>query len=234
MSRPLREHLVASGAVFLVLLIGLSGIHQTTDTVREGQPYSTAAVGELSSSVTIGQTFVASYDGLSAVQVSLGSYGRENSGEVIFRLCTSEDSTENLVRVRFDAAEVEGNVYRDFEFNPIASSGGRSFCFFLEAPAAQSGNAIGVLGSREDLFPHGQAVVSGLEAGDVSDLAFQLQYDPPLPGEIDAFLDRLAANKPSIFGDRWFYIGLCVAYLGLLYPFVLRLARLEPTEGGQG
>jgi hypothetical protein len=223
-----------AGAVCLVLLIALAGIQETVDAVSEGQTRLTTAVGELKSSVTIGQTFVASYDDLLAVQVSLGSYGRENSGEVLFHLCDQQVDSECLVAIPFDASEITGDMPYRFEFEPISDSAGRSFYFFLEAPAADSGNALGVLGAREDFFLDGQAVIEGLEPGQLSDLAFELEYAPSLLAKIDIFLGRIAAAKPSLFGDRRLYVALAVVYLALLYVSVFYLFGTPPLDEPTG
>jgi hypothetical protein len=135
-----------------------------------------------------------------------------------------------LVVLTHDAAEVEDAVYHTFKFSPIRDSAGRSFYFYLEAPQAKHDNAITVRGATEDVYSDGAAVLSGVQSPAVRDLAFRLEYDPPLTDRIGLILDRLPQNKPAIWGDKWLYILLAVAYLALLYALFVRAARTSAFE----
>ena len=63
----------------------------------------------------------------------------------------------------------------------------------------------------------------GLADRGVRDLTFRLGYDPPLGVKANILLARLADSKPSLWGDRWLYILLTVAYLALLYALFARV-----------
>ncbi|OQY19485.1 MAG: hypothetical protein DRJ03_08520 [Chloroflexi bacterium] len=69
-----------------------------------------------------------------------------------------------------------------------------------------------------------------LENRGVRDLTFRLGYDPPLGEKASILLNRLAANKPSLWGDKRFYILLAVAYLALLYALFARAVGLTASE----
>ena len=229
-----RIHLMALGGVAVVLSLGLLGMWQVAEDVRTEQPQASATVGELHGPATAGQTFVAEYPGLSRVEIRLATYARRNTGSLVFHLRAAPDAAEDLVALTFDAAEVEDNAYQIFEFPPIRDSAGRALYFYLEAPEAKPGNGITVWGATEDAYPDGEAVLRGLKGHDVQDLAFRLGYDPPLAGRASIFMDRLTANKPLVWGDRWLYVSLAVAYLALLYALLVQMVRTGSSERGEG
>ena len=227
-------HLVATGGVALVLLLGLMGVQKVAEGVRTEQPRATASVGELVASTSAGQTFIAEYPGLSLVEVRLATYARENTDPLIFHLRASPDAAENLFTTTIDAADVEDNAYYTFEFPRVRDSAGRTFYFCLEAPEAEPGNGITVWGATEDAYPDGEAVLEGLEDRGVRDLTFRLGYDPPLGVKAGILLERLVANKPSLWGDRWLYIVLALTYLVLLYALFVRIMGVGASGDGKG
>jgi len=224
-----RTHLVAAGGIALVLLFGLLGIQKATEKIRTEQPYANKSVGELLASTEAGQTFTAEHSGLFLVEVRLATLARENTGPVVFHLKTSPDAAGDLFTTTIEAADLEDNAYYAFEFPPLPDSAGRSFYFCLEAPEAEPGNAITVWGATEDAYPDGEAVLVGLKERGVRDLTFRLGYDPPLGTRAGILLDNLAANKPSLWGDKRFYILLAAAYLALLYALFTRAVRVDST-----
>lgn len=228
--RAWQAHLVALGGISFVILFGLLGIQESVGGVYEKQPRTSAAVGELVVSAEVGQTFVAEYAGLSRVEILLATYARRNTGTLVFHLRDAEDAAEDLVTLTIGVAKVEDNAYHTFEFPPISDSADRTFYFYLEAPKAKPGNAITVWGATEDAYPDGEAVLEGLEGHNVHDLTFRLGYDLPMKVKVDIFLERLVANKPSLWGDKWLYISLVVAYLSLLYALFIWAMRSGFSE----
>jgi hypothetical protein len=228
--RAWRGHLAALGGVLLLVVIGLLGVQQATEEVQTEQAEASATVGELIAGAAAGQSFTAEYGGLSEVAVKVGTYERQNRGAVVFRL-DGPGLTEAITRT-VDAAELEDNAYRAFEFPPIQDSAGKRFTFTLESPDAEPGEAITVWGAEEDVYPDGEATLTGLYRGkSVADLTFRLTYEPPLLDRADLFLERLAAGKPSLWGDRSLYVILGSAYLALLYAlFVTAVGRDGPEE----
>jgi 2-polyprenyl-3-methyl-5-hydroxy-6-metoxy-1,4-benzoquinol methylase len=105
------------------------------------QPLGQVPVGELVAGASLRQPFRPRRDHLCAVEVQLATFGRLNTGEVVFRLEDAQ-SGHALVTARFDAADVVNNAFRRFEFEPIAGSRGRRYVLVLEAPDGQPGDAI--------------------------------------------------------------------------------------------
>ncbi|HEY73810.1 MAG TPA: hypothetical protein G4N99_11120 [Thermoflexia bacterium] len=228
--RSWRTHLIALGGVALVLTFGLLGIQETVKKVHTKQSHTNKSVGELVASAQVGQTFTAEHSGLFLVEVRFATLARENTGPLVFRLKTSPDAAQDLFTTTIETADLEDNAYHAFEFPPLPDSAGSTFCFCLEAPEAEPGNGITVWGATEDEYPDGEAVLVGLDDRGVRDLTFRLGYDPPLGEKASILLNRLAANKPSLWGDKRFYILLAVAYLALLYALFARAVGLTASE----
>lgn len=214
---------IAAICTVLVTVVGLAGLLKAE--LYTEQPVATRPVGELTASVSIGQTFVSEYSGLYRIRVKLATYARENTGLIIFHL---QHDSEELVTLSIDAAEVMDNAYYLFEFSPIIDSADKLLYFYLEAPEAEAGNAITLLGSKEDdAYSGGQAIFQGLGGNGIHDLAFRADYELPLWERLDATLDRLVAYKPSLWGDRRFYGVLGALYLVFLYFLIVQVASAE-------
>lgn len=227
-----QAHLVALAGVGMALLLCVAGGSKTVGQLGADQSRASQVAGELVASATIGQTFVAEYPGLSCIEVKLATYARRNSGPLIFHLRAAPDATEDVVTLTLDAAEIKDNAYHSFEFPPIRDSTGHTFYFYLEAPEAESNNAITAWGITEDAYPEGKAVLRNVAGHGVRDLTFRLRYNPPWGQTIGIVLDRLADHKPSVWGNQWFYVLLGVSYLLLLYAFFVQVARSTFSAGG--
>jgi len=201
----------------LVLLL-LTGCVEQSDAA---QPRYVQPAGEITSTHTVGQTFVATADNLTRLDVLMATYARRNRGPVVFYLRQSPTSAENLVRIEIEAATIRDNEYRTFRFDPIPDSGGRSFYFFFESPEAAPGNAVTVWQSAQDVYPDGATVIDGL------------------PGEGDlAFQSYTGYSLHAIAADLWWGIwhrGWVLVLSGLLftlpgYALAVVLLRLrEPS-----
>ncbi|MGH2523957.1 MAG: hypothetical protein ACRDH2_15735 [Anaerolineales bacterium] len=195
-----------------------------------GQLANDALFGELLNGTRAGQTFVAEHSGLYRVEVFMATYARRVQGPLVFHLRSLTTAGEDLVTVRFDAAQVRDNTFYVFEFPPLPNTAGDPFYFYLEAPGAGPGNALTVWGTRRDAYPAGRAVLRNLpnEEG-VQDLTFRLSYRPGAREALREMFDRLAANKPALFGRWWVYLALVILYLEVLFWLGWALA---PKPGG--
>ncbi len=139
------------------------------------QPRHSQTAGEIWGTQTVGQTFVAEKGGLNRLDVFLATYARDNAGPVIFHLRESPTATQDLATVRFDAADVQDNAYRQFPFPPLGDSENHAYYFFFEAPEARPGNAITVWASPTDAYSQGQDYLAGQPQP--GDLAFRTYAD---------------------------------------------------------
>jgi hypothetical protein len=193
-------------------------------------------IGELVGSSRVCQTFVARYDGLSFVRVRLNNYGRRNTGPFHFALRTRPDAPQDILTFSHDASQVENNAYHTVEFPPIHGSAGRSYCFCLEAPKAELLNSITALGVVADMYPHGEAIFRGMwgESAGVRDLDFHLGYRPSMLDRLIILSERLPANKPMVFGSRWFYVLLGLAYLAFWYLVLVKIVMERGKHCNRG
>lgn len=221
-----RGHLAGLAGAALLVLVALLGVLAATEEVYSEQPHGGRTVGELVAGKGVGQTFRAEHAGLAEVALRMGTYDRRNRGPLTYRL--EGPALAEAVTGTVAAAELEDNAYHGFEVPPIADSAGQPFTFTLEAPEATRGNAVTVWGTAEDAYPEGEAVVRGLEEGRVRDLAFRLTYEPRVGARVGIFVERLAAAKPSVWGDERLYAVLGGTYVVLVY------ALLAATVGGRG
>ena len=175
------------------------------------QPKNNIPVGEIYGEAKIGQTFVAEYNNLSAIEVLLATYGRENSGEFIFHLKNDVSSEEDLFRYKGDISRVKNNKYNNFWFPKIRSSKGKKFYFYLEAPQSQPGNAITIWSNSEDIYKEGEKIVNGVISE--GDLVFKTAYDTGLKNNLNIFLERITQNKPFPLNKKSFYIILILLFV---------------------
>lgn len=202
-----------------VCALGLLGIAQASPYVETAQLQASTTVGELLPGGRVGQAFVAEWDGLSAISVYIGTFGRVNTSTLVFRLRShAHAEEEEIVTQAVDADTLDDNSMYSFEFPAIRDSQGRRYTFLLEAPDAEPGNAITLYGTEQDVYADGAAILEGVNGeGDVQDLLFRATYDLTLLGKLGVFADRMTEAKPSVWGDPLLYAGLLCLYLALLY-----------------
>ena len=99
-------------------------------------------LGELTGRQRIGQQFIARRDGLCAVDVLVGTYGRRNTRDILFRLKESPAAGRDLATVRVNASLLSDREYVRFAFAPQPDSGGKAYYFCIESPEAIAGDAI--------------------------------------------------------------------------------------------
>lgn len=156
----------------LALILLLTGCAEQPDMA---QPRPARPAGEIAGPHTVGQTFVATTDNLSRIDVLMATYARRNHGPVVFYLRESLTGSQDLARIEFEAATVQDNAYHAFRFPPIPNSAGQRFYFFLAAPQATPGNAVTIWQAARDVYPDGNVIIGG-QPGE-GDLAFRLYAD---------------------------------------------------------
>jgi glycosyltransferase involved in cell wall biosynthesis len=97
-----------------------------------------------------GQTFFAAKDGLHRLEILFATFGRINTGELVFHLRPSVTLTEDIVTVQVSVAALKDNQYHHFNFEPLPESAGCSYYFCLEAPSAVPGDAVSVWAFEDD------------------------------------------------------------------------------------
>ncbi|MEM2370849.1 MAG: hypothetical protein QXH51_08115 [Candidatus Bathyarchaeia archaeon] len=202
------------------------GIEHTVDTICTEQPIAAQVAGELVAGSYIGQAFKAEYNGLYRVEVYLSAGARQSAGPLILHIRTAQDAGTDLIAVKVNSEQVHNNAYQPFEFLPLRHSAGQHLHFLLEAPQAVPGNALAVWGTMEDIYADGEAILYGVKNTAIRDLTFRLCYKPSLREKALILLDRLASNKPSLWGDKLLYVGMGLTYLVLLYFLIIRTTAI--------
>lgn len=175
------------------------------------EPKNVTVVGETYGEAKIGQTFVADYNNMTAIEVLLATYNRKNTGELIFHLKKDVRSQEDLFHYRGDISRIKDNRYFRFRFPKIKGSKGEKFYFYLEAPLSQPGNAITIWFNPEDLYREGEKFVNGVASE--GDLVFKTIYNSGLKSNFAVFLGEITLNKPSPLNKKSFYIILIVLFV---------------------
>jgi len=214
--------------VRMALALGLLAIgYMTVKDIQmpiEGQDTHTGPVGQIVNEKTVGQTFLARYNHLHRIDLFMGTYARTNTHEVLFHLKTDPEASNEIFTLSFNASQVQDAAYRSFTFPPIPNSAGRTFYFYLESPASYKGNAITLWMQAQDLYPQGRMFRNGTPQ--TADLRFQAFYQASYQDRMVALLDRLVENKPSIWGEKWFYLLLAVLTLVSAAWLLAQSARL--------
>jgi hypothetical protein len=229
----LKPLLVPLAWVTIVLGVALIGGRPLRGQAPNPETQPDVMTGVLTTSQSVGQTFIPESGGLYRVDVYLSTKGQTNTGTVIFHLKRSPAAENDLATVRVNAMQIQDNQFQAFEFPPLsATSKGETLYFYLESPSSETVRTISAWGYGADLYTGGQAIVTSGAGAGAADLAFRVFYLPSAPERLDVVLNRLAQLKPSVLGWPGWYMGLGLVYLVLLFGLGWRLAR-EADDGGK-
>ena len=204
---------------FLVWIILLF----TKNIVVYNQFKNTTPVGEIYGEKKIGQTFIAVYDGLVAVDVLMANYARKITGETIFHIKKEVGDLDDLFQKRVNAERVKDNRYFRYTFPEIEDSKGEKYYFYLEAPEAILGNSLTIWASDEDKYFEGEKIVNGKAAK--GDIVFKTVYDVELGKKLLLFLNEIKMAKPFPLNKNWFYfvlLGLLILSCSLLLTYLVK------------
>jgi hypothetical protein len=169
----------------------------------------------------VGQTFVASFDGLHQIDVRLGSGDRAGAQALTLHLRAAPDASEAIRSATLSVAPPASDGWASFEFEPVPDSGGQSLYFSLESPAASSGTRPTVDRALGDRYRDGSYFLNGAPAE--GDLTFRIHSRPSLVAWFLGLVRLLAQAKPSFLADPACYGLLLLVYLMLLAAVMHRL-----------
>lgn len=201
----------AVSGILLFLIIGWITLLFSKKIVVYNQFGISTSVGEIQGDKKVGQTFAASYDKLTAVELLMANYRRELTGEIIFHLKERIEAPEDIVVRKVEAGRIKDNHYFQYVFPEIPDSGGKKYYFYIEAPEAKPGNAATVWCNQEDKYFDGEKIVNGKATE--GDLTFKTVYDVGLPRKVGLFLEEITRAKPFPLNQIWFYWGLVALFL---------------------
>ena len=208
--------LVMTVSILIIMLL-------SKKIVVSNQYKNTTVVGEIYGDTKAGQTFVAEYDNLSAIEVLLATYDRKNSGEFIFHLKRDLSSEEDLYNYKAYLEKVKNHKYNNFKFPKIINSNRKKFYFYFEAPQSQPGNAITIWCNSLDLYKDGEKIINGVASE--GDFVFKTTYNLGLKNNFNIFLEEIIQNKPSPLNKKLFYIILILVFVLSSSLFMTFLAK---------
>ncbi len=156
-----------------ILLLGMLWTVLTgcTPRVQAVQPTQTDSV-VLDGLHSVGQTFVARYDGLSAILVNL-SPGEAGDGELVLHLRAEAWSEEDLAQVSMPLSGVTQTGFYRFDFSPFSASNQQYYYAVWEVVGTGS---LGVGCAAGSTYQDGALYQQGTPRD--GQLVFSLEYDP--------------------------------------------------------
>jgi glycosyltransferase involved in cell wall biosynthesis len=148
-------------------------------TMHAGKRVQT--VGELTARRCVGQSFIAHHAGLHRVDVFVSTFGRVNTGDVVFRLQEASGATRDVAEVQVSASLMSDNSFVSFCFSPQPASGGKAYRLTLQAPGAVPGDAITLWAYRQVELPEARLDRNGRPRD--GHLVFGLYYKDAAGGE---------------------------------------------------
>jgi len=183
--------------------------------VEAGQPAANAGELPLSSSSSLGQSFMAYQGGLQGIEFRMASLSPRPSGRVSYELLRSPGATEKLASGKVDIGAGVGDVLR-IDFPP--QSANRLQDFYVELKY-DGPDGYGLLAGPAGSYPNGAAYVNGQPQE--AQLAFRLFHDPA----------RAAIGLVELF-SQWLFLG-AVASAALILPGLALLLALPVAVRGE-
>jgi hypothetical protein len=142
-----------------------------TDPTVAAQGGHDAIVGEIRGTATPGQTFLATANNLTRIEVYGATFQGAARGPLRFHLKTDPAAPTDLFTTTLDAATLPDNQFWPVVFPPIPDSAGRAFYFYLDAPDTLPGQGATLWYNPADTYPSGSRTEAGQPAA--GDLAFR-------------------------------------------------------------
>jgi hypothetical protein len=161
----------------------------------------------------VSQTFSSHYPGLTAIVLQPTDPLPPDGQPVTLRL-KDEAGRERLTMTRPMRELRDGSKLR-FAFEPLDDSEGKEYLIEIET---QGEVPLKLVGHSPNLYTEGELLGGG-------DLLFEVYYDGRLWPTLRVLLMRLAANKPGLLDQPWFYVGLSAAYTLVLLGAFVHIAR---------
>jgi Predicted membrane protein (DUF2142) len=215
----------------IVLFVLWAGYQATAHRLYEN---INGVPGELLAGESLGQSFVAHYDGLAGVEVRIATYGHATDtarSTLVLRLRASPDSREDIATASLppDVA-LKADDWHLFRFTPIANSRGKPYFLLVETPDGAPGKSMSLFWFQPpttgDPYGEGSAYRNGQATR--GDLAFGLQYAAPPLQVWGSMLGEAGESTSPIL--VW---GLLLIAAVGIFLFVARPANAQAEEGSR-
>ena len=226
---------MVTGAVMLIWVLRLlngplySGISIVDEVISRQTDVPTP---EITSGVTVGQTFVAADDDLTEVQIFLGTYMRANTVPVVLTL--SDQGGSQVRTVEADPAMIHDNAYHPFVFDPVPDSRGKTYGVTLSSPTGRSGNAFAAWLGNCDCYPNGVLSIDGTPRPE-QELAMRVDYQHSGVVVWKELVNRMSQYKPgTVKGAGIVLLGLVSTALALAALGGVTLSVFPPSGRQEG
>ena len=188
--------------------------------------------GAVDSTTSLGQTFVASRDGINRVDVTLSVEHPIDRGTIDFQVMEVPwRQTREVIRpvAALPAGKVgdfrPGTImarWYSFEFQPIPDSAGKQLYFSLESKDLPEANSVSLLMFFHNEYPSGEAYINGEPVN--AHVVFRTYAEGRLMDLIGTLAGNLTKDRPGLLGSSLTYAWLGLVYL-LLAAGVILVAR---------
>jgi hypothetical protein len=152
---------------------------------------------------SIGQTFIATSDGLTGVSLFVGPYTETNATSIIFHL--RAQGGQELRTVFMNTSQMINNQYNEFSFSEIPDSAGKQFYFAVEFPNSTNPTNPVYFGYYQgEVYPDGSAFQNGVPMQ--GDLTFRAYSMTTLKSILYSLYAR-ASRDPFFFSIYLFTLG---------------------------
>ncbi len=186
----------------LIPMFGLGYVLFTGYGALTERTYSSTndTTGELLAHHTVGQSFVARYDGLSSVALRLGTVGQAAQRGIVLHLKRAPNEAD-IATVSVPATQIKGqDPWQTFAFPAIQNSQDQHFYIDVESPGGKPGRALTLFwwqsNDKGDPYPLGSAFIDGKSWN--ADLAFSLHYSLSLIGAWVQVARAFSVNAPPL------------------------------------
>lgn len=185
-------------------LTGLSSVINVTQTSFTGHLNQ-----EIYGDITVGQSFLSPNNGLNAVSILFGTYGRDNNGNLTFHLRT-DPSSSDIVTIVVNTSKIPDNNYYTFKFFPINNSSGKSYFFFVDSHDSSPGNAVTLYFDSRDSYQQGTMYINGKPV--IGHLSFKAYNE----FSTEVFLSNVIRDAMKQIGFFTFYLIIILLTVTLL------------------
>jgi len=238
-----KKTVVPLAYIFLIVCVFVFFLSISPPAIIEvvNQSHHDIPVGEIYGQKKIGQTFEVDHKDLSAIEVMLATFSRENKGPFVFHLREDLKSEDDLVVYNSRMIDVQDNTFFRFSFPKIENykgeeilfSKGKKYYFFLEAPHAEPGNAITIWSSTEDLYKDGEKIING--APSQGDLVFKTEYELGWRLNVHTLAVRLMSTLSflvNLFKNQVFYFVILLMVFVWAFTTAVKKYGIFKRQGG--
>ncbi|MCM1577245.1 MAG: hypothetical protein NC078_00420 [Ruminococcus sp.] len=160
--------------ISMVILIGMviALWYKDTDIMGIKVPHEGNTVGAVTENNFVEQTFLSKENGLTRVDLLLGTYGRENTSNVYFELLDQQGTS--FFKQTVNAASLKDNSFYTLDFDTVKDSKEKTYTVKITSDAQSGDNAITVWAANNDIYTDGELYLNGYESG--FDISFQVFY----------------------------------------------------------